>query len=259
MTPAVASASMLQLVGVAKTYESKNGEVLALDGVTLDVGQGAFVSIVGRSGCGKSTLLKIIAGLLPVSGGSVLLDGSEVRGPADGLGMAFQTPVLLDWRDVLGNILLPAEILGVNRQVALQRAQELIAKVGLSGFENRYPYELSGGMQQRVAICRALVSDPSLLLMDEPFGALDALTRDEMAMELLRLYESTAHKTIVFVTHSIDEAVLLADRVVVMTPRPGRIKTIFDIDIARPRDIKTRYDPKFTTYSQAVREAIYED
>jgi NitT/TauT family transport system ATP-binding protein len=252
------SGAIVSLAQVAKTYQSRNGEVVALDGVSLDIARGSFVSIVGRSGCGKSTLLKIIAGLLPVSGGCVVMDGREVVGPIDDLGMVFQTPVLLDWRDVLGNILLPAEILGVNSRQARERARELIEKVGLSGFEKRYPYELSGGMQQRVSLCRALVSDPSLLLMDEPFGALDALTRDEMAVELLRLYETTGHKTIVFVTHSIDEAVLLADRVVVMSPRPGRIRTIVDIDIPRPRGIDVRYDTRFARYSQVVRDAIYE-
>jgi NitT/TauT family transport system ATP-binding protein len=252
------SRAIVRLAHVAKTYQSKNGEVVALDGVTLDIARGSFVSIVGRSGCGKSTLLKIIAGLLPVSDGCVLMDGREVQGPIDDLGMVFQTPVLLDWRNVLGNILLPAEILGVNGKKARERARELIDKVGLSGFETRYPYELSGGMQQRVSLCRALVSDPSLLLMDEPFGALDALTRDEMAVELLRLYETTGHKTIVFVTHSIDEAVLLADRVVVMSPRPGRIRTIVDIDIPRPRGIDVRYEARFARYSQVVRDAIYE-
>jgi NitT/TauT family transport system ATP-binding protein len=250
--------AMLRLSGVAKTYQSKSGDVLALDGITLDVARGSFVSVVGRSGCGKSTLLKVVAGLMPVSSGSVLVDGREIRGPGDDLGMVFQTPVLLDWRTVIDNILLPAEILGTDRQQARERARELIAKVGLSGFETRYPYELSGGMQQRVSLCRALVCDPSLLLMDEPFGALDALTRDEMAMELLRLYETTANKTIIFVTHSIDEAVLLADRVVVMTPRPGRVRTVLEIDIPRPRGMNARYDPKFTAYSQAVRDAIHE-
>ena len=253
------SSTIVRLANVGKTYQSRDGEVLALDGVTLDVQRGSFVSIVGRSGCGKSTLLKIVSGLLPVTHGSVLVNGQRVRGPADDLGMVFQTPILLDWRTVLGNIMLPVEILGLNRAEASARAQELIVKVGLASFEKRYPYELSGGMQQRVSLCRALVCDPSLLLMDEPFGALDALTRDEMAMELLRLYETTAHKTVVFVTHSIDEAVFLADRVVVMTPRPGRIRTIFDIDIPRPRTMDARYDPTFTTYSHAVRDAIYEE
>ena len=250
--------AILRLVDVGKTYASSTGDVLALDGVSLDIARGSFVSIVGRSGCGKSTLLKIVAGVLPASAGQVLVNGTAIRGPVDDLGMVFQTPVLLDWRTVLGNVLLPAEILGLGRGEARARAADLIAKVGLGGFEGRYPYELSGGMQQRVSLCRALVGDPSLLLMDEPFGALDALTRDEMAIELLRLYETTGHRTIVFVTHSIEEAILLSDRVVVMSPRPGRVRTTFDIDLPRPRSMSARYDPAFVTYSQALRDAIYE-
>ncbi len=248
---------LLSLQHVTKTYHSTQGNVLALQDVTLDVRQGEFISIVGRSGCGKSTLLKIVAGISPVSGGSVRLEGAEVRGAATGLSMVFQTPVLLDWRDVLGNVMLPLEILHADTKTGRERAMELLRIVGLTDFANRYPSELSGGMQQRVSICRALVSDPSLLLMDEPFGALDALTRDEMAIELLRVWEQT-HKTIIFVTHSIDEAVLLSDRIVVMSPRPGRVKDVFDVNVPRPRDANTRYDPRFTEESHVIRTAIYE-
>ncbi len=242
---------------VAKVYESRHGRLVALRDVSFEIERGQFVSILGQSGCGKSTLLKMTAGVTPISSGSISIAGEPVVGPHEDLGMVFQTPVLLEWRDVLGNVMLPIEILGRGRgrSAGEARARELVEMVGLGGFENRYPSELSGGMQQRVAICRALVMDPPLLLMDEPFGALDALTRDEMALEVLRIWERT-HKTIVFVTHSIDEAVLLSDRVVVMTPRPGSVRQIMDIDLPRPRTAALRYDPRFVEHSRLLREAI---
>lgn len=240
---------------VAKKYESRRGGLVALRDVSFTINRGQFVSILGQSGCGKSTLLKMTAGVTPISRGSIAIAGTPVIGPHEDLGMVFQTPVLLEWRDTLGNVMLPIEILRQDRSAGESRARELLEMVGLGGFENRYPSELSGGMQQRVAICRALVMDPPLLLMDEPFGALDALTRDEMALELLRIWEQTL-KTILFVTHSIDEAVLLSDRVVVMTPRPGTVREIVDIDLPRPRSADLRYDARFVEYSRRLREAI---
>ena len=241
--------------GVTKVYESRLGEVRALHDVSFAVERGQFVSLLGQSGCGKSTLLKMTAGVTGITGGTIEIDGQLVRGPVDELGMVFQTPVLLEWRDVLANIVLPLEILHRSLNDGRRRARELIDMVGLTGFEHRYPAELSGGMQQRVAICRALMIDPPLLLMDEPFGALDALTRDEMAVELLRIWEQT-HKTILFVTHSIDEAVLLSDRVVVMSPRPGTVALTVDIDLPRPRTAELRYDPRFVEFSHLLRNAI---
>jgi NitT/TauT family transport system ATP-binding protein len=247
--------TMVAYRAVGKVYDSQRGRVAALHDVSFDVGRGRFVSLLGQSGCGKSTLLKMTAGVTGISVGQIEVDSKLVRGPVDDLGIVFQTPVLLEWRDVLGNILLPLEILRRGIAEGRRRAHELIEMVGLTGFEHRYPAELSGGMQQRVAICRALIVDPQLLLMDEPFGALDALTRDEMAVELLRIWDRT-HKTIVFVTHSIDEAVLLSDRVVVMTPRPGTVALTLDIDLPRPRTAEMRYDQRFLDYSHQLRSAI---
>lgn len=255
VTDSGATDPMVDFAGVAKTYHSRRGHLVALTDVTFAIERGQFVSILGQSGCGKSTLLKMTAGVTPISDGSITIAGEPVVGPHEDLGMVFQTPVLLEWRDVLGNVRLPIEILRQDRTAGEARARALVEMVGLGGFENRYPSELSGGMQQRVAICRALVMDPPLLLMDEPFGALDALTRDEMALELLRIWERT-HKTIVFVTHSIDEAVLLSDRVVVMTPRPGTVHQVVDIDLPRPRTAELRYDTRFVEYSRRLREAI---
>ena len=246
---------MVAYRAVGKIYQSRRGPVAALNDVSFEVRLGQFVSLLGQSGCGKSTLLKMTAGVTSVTSGEIEVGGRTVRGPVDELGIVFQTPVLLEWRDVLGNVVLPLEILHRNLSAGRQRARELIDMVGLSGFEHRHPAELSGGMQQRVAICRALMIDPPLLLMDEPFGALDALTRDEMAVELLRIWEAT-HKTILFVTHSIDEAVLLSDRVVVMSPRPGTVAMSVDIDLPRPRTSALRYDPRFIEYSHQLRTAI---
>ena len=246
----------LALEEVSKRFKSKRGTVEALTDVSFDVLPGEFVSIVGPSGCGKSTLLKLAAGVSPASSGLIKIGGRPVDGPVEGLGMVFQSPVLLEWRNVLSNVLLPLEVMHRDRRAGQHRAKQLLDMVGLSEFTHRYPAELSGGMQQRVAISRALVIDPPLLLMDEPFGALDALTRDEMALELLRIWEST-RKTFVFVTHGIDEAVMLSDRVVVMTPRPGRVLSILDIELPRPRTAEMRYDAQFNEYAQQIRHAIY--
>jgi len=231
---------------------SRDGPVHSLRAVSVDVRAGEFLSIVGPSGCGKSTLLKIVAGLLPASGGDVLLQGSRIVGPPEGIGVVFQSPVLLAWRTVLDNIMLQCEIRGLPREPSRQRALELIQTVGLTGFERKYPWELSGGMQQRVAICRALLHDPSLLLMDEPFGALDAMTREIMDLELQRIWSATG-KTILFVTHSISEAVLLSDRVLVMTERPGSVAAIYDITLPRPRSFADMGTPGFVALAQAIR------
>ena len=248
---------MIRLEGVDKTYRTRRGDLVpALDDVTLDIAENEFVTLVGPSGCGKSTLLKLVAGLTPVSGGSIRVRDSVVRDPFPDVGIVFQHPVLLPWRTVLDNVLFSADMLGLDLRRYRTRALELLALSGLGGFESRLPRELSGGMQQRVAICRALLPDPSLLLMDEPFGALDALTREEMGFELLRIWEAR-RKTILFVTHSIPEAILLADKVVVMTPRPGRLARVIRIDLPRPRTVELEFDAQFKTYSDEVRGLIF--
>jgi NitT/TauT family transport system ATP-binding protein len=225
---------MISLVGVSRTFLTRRGRVDAVADVDLKIGRGEFVAVIGRSGCGKSTLLRLIAGLLTPSAGSVLVNDTEVTRPRRDIAMMFQRPALLPWRSVLDNVLLPAEIMRLPRASVVERAQRLLETVGLGGFERRLPHELSGGMQQRVALCRALLPQPQILLMDEPFSALDALTREELADELQRLHMSV-RSTTVFVTHSIQEAVLLADRVVVMSPRPGRVRQVLDVNIPRPR------------------------
>src|SRR5216117_362621 len=220
------------------TYEAQSGPVEALRDITFGVGRGEFVALVGPSGCGKSTLLRIVAGLRSPTAGDVTVDGRPVTRPIAQVGMVFQAPVLLKWRTVLDNVLLPAELAGLEAKRYRNRAHELLQLVGLGGFEAKLPRELSGGMQQRASLCRALLLDPPLLLMDEPFGALDAMTRDEMNLELLRVWGETAadgRKTILFVTHSIPEAVLLADRVIVMTSRPGQVAAVFPVPLPRPR------------------------
>ncbi|MBF9131492.1 ABC transporter ATP-binding protein [Plantactinospora sp. S1510] len=228
---------MIRLTGVSRTFGSRSGgAVEALRGIDLDVADGEFLAVVGRSGCGKSTLLRLIAGLLPVSDGEVRVGETVVSKPRRDIAMVFQRPALLPWRSVLDNVMLPTEIFGWSRSEHRTRARDLLNLVGLSEFEKRLPHELSGGMQQRVSLARALIQQPKVLLMDEPFSALDALTREELSVELQRIHmEHSA--TIVFVTHSIDEAVLLADRVVVLSPRPGRIRKVLDIDIPRPRSL----------------------
>jgi NitT/TauT family transport system ATP-binding protein len=248
---------VIRLQGVEKTYRTRRGDLVpAVEGVTLDIAENEFVTLVGPSGCGKSTLLKLVAGLTPASGGTVLVRGTVVREPFPDVGIVFQHPVLLPWRTVLDNVLFSADMLGLHLESYRQRALELLALSGLAGFETRLPRELSGGMQQRVAICRALLPDPSLLLMDEPFGALDAMTREELGLELLRIWEAR-RKTILFVTHSIPEAILLADKVVVMTPGPGRVARVIAIDLPRPRTVELEFDAKFKAYSDEVRGLIF--
>lgn len=228
----------IELKDVNKTFRAEQGMVEALSNVNFDVAEHEFVAVVGASGCGKSTLLRIIGGLASPSNGSVSINGSPVRGPASEIGIVFQTPVLLPWRTVRRNIELQLDIRKLDKQAYAQDVDALVSLVGLKGFENRRPYELSGGMQQRVALCRALIHRPSLLLMDEPFGALDALTRETMNLEVQRIWMETK-KTIVLVTHSITEAVFLADRVVVMTSRPGRVREIVPVNLARPRTFES--------------------
>jgi len=230
--------------------------VSAIAEVSFGVRENEFVTLVGPSGCGKSTLLKLVSGLIPVTGGTIHVREQLVREPFSDVGFVFQHPVLLPWRTVLGNILFSIEMLGKKEGEFVDQARDLIKLAGLEGFENKYPRELSGGMQQRVAICRALIHDPSLLLMDEPFGALDAMTREEMSFELLRIWEER-RKTILFVTHSIPEAILLADRVVVMTPRPGKIERIFEIDLPRPRVYEMEFNERFKALNSEIRSLIF--
>jgi len=244
--------AVIEVRGLAKIYGTRRGEVHALDGIDFEVAEGEFISIVGPSGCGKSTLLKILAGLLPASAGTAMLRGTPIIGPRRDIGMVFQSPVLFPWRTVLDNVLLPADVQRLGRERLKETALELLRLVGLRGFERRYPWELSGGMQQRVAIVRALIHDPAMLLMDEPFGALDAMTREQMNLELQRIWLER-RKTVVFITHSIPEAVFLADRVLVMTPRPGRIAEIVSIPIPRPRSLDAMTTPEFGAYAHRIR------
>ncbi len=251
------SKSLAQLQTVSKDYTVRSGgTVTALQDVSLDIRENEFVTLVGPSGCGKSTVLKILGGIIRASRGTLLFDGKPLDRPSREIGMVFQRPVLLPWRSVLDNVLFPIEMLGWKVSEHLDEAQRLIKLVGLSGFEKALPQELSGGMQQRVSICRALVYDPKLLLMDEPFGAVDAMTREEMCLEVMRIWRER-RKTGVFVTHSISESVFLADRVVVMTPRPGRIVVDLPIDLPRPRTIDMEFTPEFKAYADVVRGAIY--
>jgi NitT/TauT family transport system ATP-binding protein len=239
--------------GVNKTYRVREGDtIVALEDVNFSVSEGELVAIVGASGCGKSTLLKILAGTLRSSAGSVLLRGAPIEGPSKDVGFVFQSSVLLPWRTVLSNILLPIELQQGKSKNDEERARQYLDLVGLRGFEGKYPNELSGGMQQRVAIGRALIHNPALLLMDEPFGALDAMTREFMNLELLRIWQAS-RKTVIIVTHSIPEAAFLADRVFVMSRRPGRIQDILDIDLPRPRSLEMMNSPEFGRLTQIIR------
>ena len=249
----LASAPLISVSGLRKEYETQKGEsVLALDRIDFDVADGEFVTLVGPSGCGKSTLLQILAGILPPTQGQIALKGSPVTGPRREVGVVFQEPVLLPWLKVIDNVLLPAVVHKLDRDKYRARAMELLTLVKLQGFENRYPFELSGGMQQRVAIARALLNDPAMILMDEPFGALDAMTREEMNLELLAIW-ARAKKTIVLITHSIQEAVFLSDRVVVLSARPGRVIDVVDIDLPRPRTFQMLSASEFGTAANRLR------
>ena len=242
----------IRLSGVQKVYRRGKAEHLAISDATFDVMPGELVSLVGPSGCGKSTLLKILAGLHPNDGGELKM-GTETHpfDPARDVGMVFQAPLLLKWRRILENVLLPAEILGISREKASKRARELLELVGLTGYEDKYPYELSGGMQQRAAIARSLVHDPKLVLMDEPFGALDALTREKMNLELLRIWKE-ARKTIIFVTHGISEAVFLGTRVVVLTAGPAKMADNFSIELPHPRTLDMKTNERFGEYTRRI-------
>ncbi len=246
------------LQGVGKTYETQSGPVEALGKVSLKIDRSSFVSVVGPSGCGKSTLMNLIAGLDIVTQGGISINGERIHEPSEGNAIVFQKDVLLEWRTILQNVLLPLELHGKSRankslKKAMQlKAMELLESVGLKGFENKYPSELSGGMRQRVSICRALIQEPDLLLMDEPFGALDALTREQMMYDLLKI-SSRFGFTVLFITHSIEEAVFLSDRVLVMSPRPGTIVSDIAIDLEKPRSMHTRSDEKFALYVNKIR------
>ncbi len=245
------SAKAIDIAGVSKIFRRGSTQVRALDEVDLSVGDGEFLAVVGPSGCGKSTLMRLVAGLIPATTGSIHIGDKPVSGPFTDVGIVFQSPILLDWRTVLGNVLLQLEMRGIDPAPYEARARALLTAVGLGDFCNAYPRELSGGMRQRASIVRALVHDPHLLLMDEPFGALDALTREQMRIDLEDLWLSS-RKTVLFITHSIDEAVLLADRVIVMSPRPGKVDRIVDIDLPRPRGLDGRRLPGFAEASDLI-------
>jgi NitT/TauT family transport system ATP-binding protein len=238
---------LIEMEEIVKIYQTKKGSVHALGPVSLSVRQGEFISIVGPSGCGKSTLLMMTAGLTDCTSGNIHINHELVNKPQTDIGIVFQTPVLVDWRDVIGNVLLQIELRKLNVNNYLEQARKLLDSVGLGEFENRYPYELSGGMQQRTAFCRALIHDPPLVIMDEPLGALDAMTREQLRVDLEQLWLKT-RKTVLFVTHSIPESIQLSDRVVVFTPRPGLIERVIEIDLPRPRTMAVRESPEFQRY-----------
>ncbi|HMR33112.1 MAG TPA: ABC transporter ATP-binding protein [Geminicoccaceae bacterium] len=254
--PTRSQGAPIRVEDVTKHYRTATGEgVHALERLSLDLPAGEFVSIVGPSGCGKSTLMMLVSGLIPPTAGSISVRGTAVSGPVPDAAIVFQRDVLLDWRSVLDNVLLPIEIKRLDRTAYRDKARDLLRQVGLKGFESRYPGELSGGMRQRVAICRALVQAPGLLLMDEPFGALDALTREQMCLDLQHMWMRDRN-TVLFITHSIEEAVLLSDRVVVMSTRPGRIADILAIDLPRPRGVTSRRDPVFVEAVDRIRRSF---
>lgn len=251
-----ASSNMVTLRGVTRRYGPVETGVVAAKDIDLDIARGEFVSFVGPSGGGKTTLLKMVAGLIEPTAGSITVDGMKVHGePPPGIGMVFQAPVLLPWRSALENVMLPADILKLPKKEARQRATELLESVGLGSFVDHPVDALSGGMQQRVAICRALLHDPAILLMDEPFGALDEMTREGLNDQLLELWEQD-HKTVLFVTHGIDEAVYLSDRVVVLSTRPSVIRKIEKIELGRPRHGSMRTSPEFAEYVKDIRGAL---
>ena len=248
----MAQAPYIRLEGVGKVYDTESGVVEACADINLEVRESEFVAVVGPSGCGKTTIMKMVAGLVPYSSGTIEVGGRRVDRPQTDVGIVFQESILLDWRNVLSNVMLQVDIRRLDRAKYEPVARRLLEATGLQGFEDKKPFELSGGMRQRVSICRALVHDPHLLLMDEPFGALDALTREQISMDIQRVWMEK-RKTALHITHSIPEAVLLADRVVVMGPRPGRIVEIIDIDLPRPRRLD-KLPPLFNEYAGRIRD-----
>jgi NitT/TauT family transport system ATP-binding protein len=246
------SEPFIHLSGVTKVYRTRGEEFLAISEATFDIEAGELVSLVGPSGCGKTTLLKIIAGLHPFDAGQMRIgSAAQPFDPSRDIGMVFQQPLLLKWRRIIDNVLLPAEILGLNTRESRERARDLLALVGLKGSEDKFPYELSGGMQQRAAIARALIHDPKLILMDEPFGALDALTREKMNLELLHIWRK-ARKTILFVTHGISEAVFLGSRVIVLTAGPARMADNFTVELPHPRTLDMKTNDQFGQYTRRI-------
>lgn len=246
------AARHLRIEGVKVVYDTSRGPLVALDGLDLAVGRREFVSVLGPSGCGKSTLLKLVTGLLRPTAGGITLADQPVAGPRPDVGIVFQQPTLLPWRNVLGNVLVPIRARGGSVRAYRDKAMALLRLVGLDAFANHYPHELSGGMQQRVGLARALVHDPELLLMDEPFAALDAMTRETMMDELQRIWMSSP-TSILFITHSIPEAVYLSDRIAVMGPRPGRVIETVEVDLPRPRGLESMADPRFVALTNHLR------
>ena len=255
MQTRAAGGEVIGIEGVSLIYRSKNAEVQALDNISLAATDREFVALLGPSGCGKSTLLKLIAGLITASSGVIRVNGLPITGPTASIGIVFQSPLLMAWRTVLENVLLQIEIRDLSAAAYRAAARDLIRLVGLDGFEDAHPHQLSGGMQQRVGLCRALIHDPDLLVMDEPFGALDAMTREQMNAELQRIWIER-RKTVLFITHSIVEAVYLADRVLVMSPRPGRIVGEIVVDLPRPRTVATTELPAFVHFTREVRRLL---
>jgi NitT/TauT family transport system ATP-binding protein len=257
-TPAVGAAeTLVRFENVSKYYGEGEKAVHVVDDVSFAAHRSEFISILGPSGCGKSTMMMLTSGLIPASTGTISINGKEVRKPYTDLGVVFQQDLLMDWRRVLSNVLVQPEFRGLPAKDYEQRARDLLNLVGLGGSEDKYPYELSGGMRQRVAICRALVHNPELLLMDEPFGALDALTRDQMNLDLQRIWYEN-QKTVLFVTHSIPEAVFLGDRVFVMAPSPTKILEDIVIDLPRPRTLEIRETPEFVAYVHRITQRFYQ-
>jgi ABC-type nitrate/sulfonate/bicarbonate transport system ATPase subunit len=248
----------LQILDLRKSFRSHGVEVTALDGINMEIRDQEFATILGPSGCGKSTLLRILAGLTPPTGGEALLDGRRIEGPGKDRGMVFQSYTLFPWLTVLDNIQFGLKLSGIPAQSRERIALSYVEKIGLSGFERAYPKSLSGGMKQRVAIARALANDPNILLLDEPFGALDTQTRALMQELLLKIWEEL-HKTILFVTHDVEEAIFLSDRIFVMTARPGRIKAVLDVPLPRPRDFEIKSSPEFVQLKKEVSRLIREE
>ena len=251
--------TVIEICNLNMVYRGQGTETVALKDANLTVHEGEFISLIGPSGCGKTTLLRLVADLVQPTSGELRIAGKSPREARmdRAYGYVFQAPALLEWRSVLANVMLPLEIMGFPKRERQERAKKLLEMVGLADFHRQYPWQLSGGMQQRVSIARALAFDPKLLLMDEPFGALDEITREAMNLELLRIWQET-RKTVVFVTHSIPEAVFLSSRIVVMTPRPGKIETVIPVDLPYPRDTDTRETQAFFALATEVREALRE-